>query len=1032
LPYDKINELVCISVLRRSPRGPALLDAMTQSHIRKSGSSPESPSLVGRRAEQELLRDDLAAAREGRGGLVVLSGEAGIGKTSLARDLVGEAIRTGVCVLIGHCYDLTVTPPYGPWLDLAATYRPADGMPVLPDAFATGRIEEIESQAALFADVRSFFAELASIQPVLIVLEDLHWADPASIELLRSLGAGVAAQSMLVLVTYRSDELTRTQPLYHQLPSLLRETGGRRLDLRPLATQDLRSLVHTNYPMPEAEEERLVAYLERHAEGNPFFVVEFLRAISEEGFLRSTGETWSLGELDRIVVPSLLRQVIDARVSRLGDEMREPLSVAAVIGHDISLDLWARVLGLDEETLLTIVERAIDAHLLNAAPDGTRVRFVHALTRAALYEAVMPPRRRIWHQRVGDALVAQSRVSPEEVAFQFERAGDPRAWEWYVRAGERAQRAYAWLMAKDRFVAAATLIENVPGMEARRSRLLYRSGRLQRYSEIADGIANLAAAERAANQAGNRVLAADAKYSRGLLRCFSDDFGSGLVEMEEGIVELEELPADEAMESWERATWLADALPPSELSDLPDFEPSARIMIAAGTHHRRGGHPWFLAAAGHLSRARAMAEKFIALTAGIPAGELVISATGHSWFGLGLANAVLGRPDDARQAFARARQIYDLIEHHAVIGFTQLSELRDVVLPYFATDVAGRTRLAADAETSLNLAAGAFPSDRSSRRARLGLLFLEGGWDEADAIASEVEADGNYVLRREITNAMTPLWYAQGKTELAQRQIRKLLPQGPAAEPGEVVLVDALLLQRVAADMALDRGDLAGALAWIEANDRWLEWSGAVLGRAENRLSWARYCRRAGDLALATRHVEGAVDAASDPRQPLALIAALRMFGELHTGFGEIEAAKRDLAEALALADACAAPYERALTLIARAELHLAVGRQEDVRADLIEARALLVQLNAQPATNRIDALLSRLGVPRDAAPAGLTSREIEVLRLVAKGMTDAEVAKNLYISPRTVSQHLRSVYGKLDVSSRSAATRFAIEHNLA
>jgi DNA-binding CsgD family transcriptional regulator len=1005
---------------------------MSHTHIRNSGSSLEPPSLVGRGDEQELLRADLAAARDGRGGLIVLSGEAGIGKTSLARDLVYEATRAGVCVLIGHCYDLTVTPPYGPWLGLAATYRPANGMPLLPEALATGRIDEIESQAALFADVRSFFAALASVQPVLVVLEDLHWADPASIELLRSLGAAVAAQPILVLVTYRSDELTRTQPLYHQLPSLLRETGGRRLDLRPLAAPDLRSLVHGNYAMSEEEGERLVAYLERHAEGNPFFVVELLRALSEEGFLRPDGERWSLGELDRIVVPSLLRQVIDARISRLGDETRGPLSVAAVIGHDIPLDLWERVLGLDEEQLLTIVERAIDAHLLNAAPDGTRVRFVHALTREALYEAVMPPRRRLWHQRVGDALAALPRVSPDEVAFHFDRAGDPHAWEWYVRAGERAQRAYAWLMAKDRFVAAAALIENIPGMEARRSRLLYRSGRLQRYSEISDGIVNLAAAERAANQAGNRVLAADAKYSRGLLRCFSDDFGPGLVEMESGIVELEGMTADQQMESWERATWMVDALPPRELADLPDIEPSARIMIAAGTHHRRGGHPWFLAAAGHLARAKAMAEKFIALTAGIPAGELVISATGHSWFGLGLANAALGRPDEARQAFSRARQIYDLIEHHAVIGFTQLSELRDVVLPYFATDVAGRARLAMDAEISLNLAAGAFPSDRSSRRARLGLLFLEGRWDEADAIASEVEADGNYVLRREITNAMTPLWYAQGRTDLAQRQIRKVLPHGAAAEPGDVVLLDALVLQRIAADMALDRGDLASALAWIEANDRWLEWSGAVLGRSENRLSWARYCRRAGDLLLAARHVKGAIEAASNPHQPLALIAARRMHGELQTGSGEYESAEHDLTEALMLSEACAAPYERALTLIARAELKQAVGAQIDARTELIEARTLIMQLHAQPALNRIDALLSRLGSPRDVAPAGLTPREIEVLRLVAKGMTDAEVANRLYISPRTVSQHLRSVYGKLDVSSRSAATRFAIEHNLA
>jgi len=259
-----------------------------------------------------------------------------------------------------------------------------------------------------------------------------------------------------------------------------------------------------------------------------------------------------------------------------------------------------------------------------------------------------------------------------------------------------------------------------------------------------------------------------------------------------------------------------------------------------------------------------------------------------------------------------------------------------------------------------------------------------------------------------------------------------VLPQGSAAEPGDVVLLDALLLQRVAADIALDRGDLASALAWIEANDRWLEWSGAVLGRAENRLSWARYCRRAGDLALAARHIESAIEAASEPRQPLALIIALRMRGELQTGFAEFEAAEGDLAEALALADACAAPYERALTLIAQAELRLASGAQSNAGTDLIEARALLMQLHAQPALDRIDALLSRLGSPTEAAPAGLTPREIEVLRLVAEGMTDAEVANRLYISPRTVSQHLRSVYGKLDVSSRSAATRFAIEHNLA
>jgi DNA-binding CsgD family transcriptional regulator/tetratricopeptide (TPR) repeat protein len=989
------------------------------------------PVLVGREVEQQILRQDLAGARAGRGCLVVVSGEAGIGKTSLVRDLALFAASGPLCVLTGHCYDLTVTPPYGPWLDLAATYRPSGSMPELPVGMATGRIEEIESQAALFSDLKAFFTALASILPVMIILEDLHWADPASIEFLRYLGAGLASLPILLIATYRRDELTRAQPLYQQLPSFIRETGGRRLDLRPLGSADLQAYVRSRHPMSEANEARLVAYLERHADGNPFFVVELLHALSEEGLLRSAGRSWELGELDRIVVPTLLRQLIDGHVSRLGDETREPLSVAAIIGHDIPLALWIQVLGLDENQLLTIVERALDAHLLDAAPDGTRVRFVHALTREALYEAVVSPRRRIWHKRVADTLASQTTTSPDAVAFHYERAGDEQAWEWYVRAGERAQRAYAWLMAKDRFVKAAELIEDIPGMEARRSRLLYRSGRLQRYSETIDGIANLAAAERAAHQAGNRVLAADSRYSRGLLRCYSDDFGSGLVEMEAGIVELEELPSDEAMESWERVTWLADALPPRDLADLPDFEPSARIMIPANVHHRRGGLPWFLAVAGYLHRAYEMADAFVSLTDGIPAGELVISATGHAWFGHGLASAALGGPAEARRSFARARQIYDLIEHYAVIGFTQLSELRDVILPYYPMLIAERRNLAAEAERSLNLAAGAFPSDRSSRRARLGLLFIEGKWAEATAIADEVETDGNYILRRELTNAMAPLWYWQGRDELVRDQVRRLLPQGPAAEPGSVVLLDSLLLQRLAAELALDRHDLAATLAWLEANDRWLEWSSSVLGRAENQITWARYCRSAGDMTRASQHAELAVYAASEPEQPLALIDALRMRGELRRAAGELDAAEDDLDRALMLADACAAPFERALTLIARAELRLARSDAAAARADAGVARGIMEPLDAKRAIMRLDAIDIPASGPTAVAPGGLTPRELEVLRLVAQSLTDAEVAERLFISPRTVSQHLRSIYGKLDVSSRAGATRFAVEHDL-
>ena len=167
-------------------------------------------------------------------------------------------------------------------------------------------------------------------------------------------------------------------------------------------------------------------------------------------------------------MPPHLRQVIDIRVGRLGEETREALTLAAVIGQEVPLDLWRVVAGLDEDVLLEVVERAVDAHVLDATRDGTRVRFVHALSREALYEGVLPPRRRIWHRQVADALIAMSAPDPDAVAYHLRQAGDPRAWEWLVRAGDRAQRAYAWLTAVERCAAAAELLVGVPGQERRR------------------------------------------------------------------------------------------------------------------------------------------------------------------------------------------------------------------------------------------------------------------------------------------------------------------------------------------------------------------------------------------------------------------------------------------------------------------------------------------------------------------------------------------------------------------------------------
>jgi predicted ATPase len=395
--------------------------------------------LVGREREQVFLREELAAALSGHGRLILLGGEAGIGKTTLARDLARDAGARGGCVLTGHCYDLTNTPPYGPWLDLMATYAPDLTLPSPPAAFAGGSLERVTDQAALFAEVRRFFSELSCTRPILVLLEDLHWADPASLELLRHVAPHLRKWSILLLASYRVDELTRRHPFSQQLPALVREAEALRLDLRRLDARALRTLVATRYRLPAQDEARLVDYLDQHVDGNPFFATEILRALEEEGFLREDEGGWSLGEIDRVVVPAFLRQVIDGRVARLGEDVRQPLAMAAVIGQEAPLALWGELAGLDDDALLAIVEQAVEAHLLAAERDGARVRFVHALTREALYEGVVPPRRRLWHRQVAEALMAGTSPNPDAVAYHLQQAGDSRAWEWLVQAADRVR-----------------------------------------------------------------------------------------------------------------------------------------------------------------------------------------------------------------------------------------------------------------------------------------------------------------------------------------------------------------------------------------------------------------------------------------------------------------------------------------------------------------------------------------------------------------------------------------------------------------
>ena len=477
-----------------------------------------------------------------------------------------------------------------------------------------------------------------------------------------------------------------------------------------------------------------------------------------------------------------------------------------------------------------------------------------------------------------------------------------------------------------------------------------------------------------------------------------------------------------------------EALPPAERARLNRLDTPGGT--AATLNRYLGLLAYMRAILGPYPAAVALAERLLAQApapaawAGLDAASLAALGSAHE--GLGIVHGQLGRPAEARRALGAAREAARLGGSHHRLGTVAEQELL-LALAYAPERVAARRRLAAELEAAFERGRDEVPL--VPRLYCLPLLVLEGQWAEARALAAAGSTDaitpGN---RLTACRWLATLAQAQGDGDVAQAQVRAWLPDGPAGEVDEPGPPEGRLLP-LAAALARDAGDLDASRAWLGAHDRWLTWTGAVLGQAEGLLAWADYHLAAGDAAQARQHAAQALARAVEPRQPLALLAAHRLLGELDTAAGHHAEAATHLDQALALAEACAAPYERALTLLALAELRAATGKREEALAMLDEVRTICTSLDARPALARVEAVVSRLGdaPPTPASyPAGLTAREVEVLRLVAQGLPDAEVAERLYVSVHTVKTHLRSIYGKLGVTSRTAAARFATEHGLA
>ena len=407
------------------------------------GVRPDSGNLVGRSLERQILAQALSDVYAGQGRLILVGGEAGIGKTALVEDFIARSVTDPALVLHGACYDMTSTPPYGPWIDALRNEPGFSSGIAEPFIFDEAQLASLDDQSSLFQEVGRRLTQLSADQPVVILLEDLHWCDRASLDLLRLLGRTITNVPIMLIVTYRSDELTGSDPLSRVMPNLVREARAERIDVRPFQAETIGELINHRYALTATDRDRLIDYLNNRTDGNPFFITEMLRSLENAGALQNSSTGWRLGSLTDIGIPSLIWQVIERRLQDVSHSARRALQAAAVLGFEVRIEHWLSIIDLDEGKLAEVVQESLDAHLLEQSPQSGQLRFRHALVQDTLYSSVPLPWRQLQQRRVGELLAHSANADPTTVAEHFRRAGDARASIWSLRAARKARRLYA-------------------------------------------------------------------------------------------------------------------------------------------------------------------------------------------------------------------------------------------------------------------------------------------------------------------------------------------------------------------------------------------------------------------------------------------------------------------------------------------------------------------------------------------------------------------------------------------------------------
>jgi predicted ATPase len=471
-------------------------------------------TFVGRDRECESLIGIWEEVAQGRGQAIFVGGEAGVGKTRISQELAGYVSDQGGLALRGRCYESEAKIPYQPWIEILrqAIERAPDQVlgavsplwlsevvklvPELTERLpalspSSPLLSPRHEQSRLFEGLSRFLAHLSREAPLMIALDDLHWADEPTLQFTQYLIRNIAEEPVLVLMTHRPEEATEAHPLQEFMQPLLKEPRVGMLDLPPLTEHEVDELLREMLKL-EGEARELTRQVFQDSNGNAFFAIEIVKSLIEAGILRldERGQ-WQLTEegLSPDYIPPTIKALIESRLRRLSLEGRRVLSIASVVGPVSDLPLLARALNRREEELIKPLEELLQARILDQ--EGGRYEFHHDLIREVVYGALGEDRARFYHLRVGEALeeIHGRGAEVEDVvgalAEHFYRAGEVRkALEYTIRAAALAKAAYAAQTALERFRRALDLIASLDSSAQDRELLEKRFEILRQRVEI--------------------------------------------------------------------------------------------------------------------------------------------------------------------------------------------------------------------------------------------------------------------------------------------------------------------------------------------------------------------------------------------------------------------------------------------------------------------------------------------------------------------------------------------------------------------